>query len=133
MRCRSYHKTHLFEGEKKWFDVPVWGPEYRFFDTTFGVRFGQFVCFDVRPVPLCFAASHCSLTSRTLLQLFFHEPEVAEAYQYGIQHFVFSTSWVNTALVPLMAATQLQQAFSRSTNVTLLASNYGVSWKTSGR
>ena len=53
--------------------------------------------------------------------------------ELGIQHFTFSTSWVNTALVPLIAAAQLQQAFSRRVGVTMLAANYGNNWQCSGR
>ena len=68
-----------------------------------------------------------------LVQLFFRTPEVYEARELGIEHFTFSTSWENVALTPLIAAAQLQQAFSREIGVTLLAANYGVSWKTSGR
>ena len=68
-----YHKSHLFEGEKQYFDTPPWAPEIRFFDTDFGVRFGQFICFDVRgcklaavvvlPVPHCECAPHAYLFS----------------------------------------------------------------------
>lgn len=58
--CTSsvYHKTHLFLGEKQYFDTPPWAPELRYFDTSFGVRFGQFICFDVRSTVRKYAPVH---------------------------------------------------------------------------
>lgn len=67
----TYHKTHLFGAEATYFDIPPWAPELSHFDTSFGVRFGQFICFDVtcsrqpvveRPATsnCCHPQSHCT-------------------------------------------------------------------------
>ena len=51
----------------------------------------------------------------------FVTPEVEEVHKLGITSFVFSTQWFNGFFTPLMPAAQMQQAFSRANNVTLLA------------
>eukprot|EP01147_Barroeca_monosierra_P010839 gene10839-2915_t len=91
-----YHKKHIFTPFPV-FDTPKQA-EVRYFDTTFGVRFGIFICFDA----------------------LFPDPPL-ELVKQGIAHFVFPTSWENIA--PLLSATQFQQAWSRAFNTSFLASN----------
>jgi pantetheine hydrolase len=101
----KYWKEHLYY--EFYFDTPV-GQMPKFFDTSFGVRFGMFICFDI----------------------IFGYPGLELMRTYNVQHFVYSTWWVNTP--PLMTATQIQQGWSRFFNVTLLASNSGKYWYNSG-
>ena len=105
----KYHKTHLFPEDLLYFDRPP-SPEMAYFDTSFGVRFGMFICFDI----------------------FFQFPSVALVQELGITHFVYSTYWVNTGTVPLITAIQMQQAWSRANHAALLASNIGYGYEDSG-
>lgn len=77
-----YHKKHIFSPFPV-FDTPD-KAQVRHFDTTFGVRFGIFICFD-------------SL---------FPDPPL-ELVRLGVQHYVFPTDWSN--IPPILTATQYQQ------------------------
>eukprot|EP00045_Choanoeca_perplexa_P016171 m.214190 g.214190 ORF g.214190 m.214190 type:complete len:493 (-) comp17187_c0_seq2:58-1536(-) len=98
MVIQRYHKKHIFSPFPV-FDVPT-PAEVKSFDTDFGVEFGIFICFD----------------------MLFPDPPL-ELIKQGLKHYVFPTSWVNVP--PLLTATQYQQAWSRSFNTTLIASNTG--------
>ena len=100
----KYHKSHLFFEPQ--FDQPS-VPDVVFFDSSFGIRFGMLICFD----------------------LMFEYPQ-GSLLEYGITHFVFSSWWVN--FPPVITATQVQQSNSLIKNITILASNSGESWFNSG-
>eukprot|EP01122_Echinamoeba_exundans_P012734 TRINITY_DN5414_c0_g1_i1.p1 TRINITY_DN5414_c0_g1~~TRINITY_DN5414_c0_g1_i1.p1 ORF type:complete len:520 (-),score=35.43 TRINITY_DN5414_c0_g1_i1:2311-3870(-) len=101
----KYWKEHLYY--EFYFDAPT-GQLPKYFDTSFGVRFGMFICFDI----------------------IFGYPGLDLIRAYNVRHFVYSTWWVNTP--PLMTATQIQQGWSEFFNVTILASNSGRFWYNSG-
>eukprot|EP00055_Hartaetosiga_balthica_P002624 m.4627 g.4627 ORF g.4627 m.4627 type:complete len:547 (+) comp2266_c0_seq1:35-1675(+) len=96
--CR-YHKKHIFSPIYV-FDVPT-PAEVKSFNTSFGVEFGVFVCFD---------------------SLFPNPP--LELIERGLRHFVFPTSWTNVP--PILSALPYQQAWSREFNSTFLAANTAV-------
>eukprot|EP00164_Ancoracysta_twista_P002616 GFYU01003481.1.p1 GENE.GFYU01003481.1~~GFYU01003481.1.p1 ORF type:complete len:783 (+),score=72.84 GFYU01003481.1:150-2498(+) len=92
----KYHKLNLYgEGE---YAQPV-GPDTVYFDTSFGVRFGMFICYD----------------------LMFNAPSRVMAGMLGVRDFVFSTRWVN--FFPMWTSVQFQQGWSQSLGVNLLASS----------
>lgn len=62
-----YRKVHLY-GENK---NSTLVPEFGWFDTDFGVRFGHFVCFDI----------------------LFYSPAQEMVDSYGIKDFIFTTMW----------------------------------------
>ncbi|XP_029023049.2 biotinidase [Betta splendens] len=90
-----YHKYNTYFEEA--FDSPQ--PELVTFDTPFAGRFGLIICFDI----------------------LFHVPTVALIEQ-GVRQLIFTAAWYPNQL-PLLAAIQVQQAFSLGSNVTLLAAN----------
>eukprot|EP01100_Stratorugosa_tubuloviscum_P014809 TRINITY_DN810_c0_g6_i1.p1 TRINITY_DN810_c0_g6~~TRINITY_DN810_c0_g6_i1.p1 ORF type:complete len:503 (+),score=185.92 TRINITY_DN810_c0_g6_i1:42-1550(+) len=102
-----YRKSHLYY-EASYFDQPEQiVPTY--FDSSFGVRFGMFICFD----------------------MMFVEPQLTLINKYGITDIVWSSWWVNTP--PLITGLQVEQAhtiFFKNTN--LLSSGIGLSWYNSG-
>ncbi len=100
-----YHKFHLFHTFPT-LDRPK-TPEVTSFKTSFGVRFGMFICFDIQ----------------------FDHP-VQDLLNDGVRHFVYSTWWYNSP--PIFTATMFQQAFSRTHNSVLLAANTGESYVSSG-
>jgi predicted amidohydrolase len=100
----KYHKTNLyFEPE---FDVPINQHPVAF--DLFGVRFGMMICFDIM----------------------FAKPQVEMLKRYGVTDVIFSSWWVNTP--PVLTATQIQQAWSRSFGLNMLASNSGYNERVSG-
>jgi hypothetical protein len=100
----KYHKSNLyFEPE---FDVPINQHPIAF--DMFGVRFGMIICFDVM----------------------FAKPQVEMMKRYGVTDLIFSSWWVNTP--PILTATQVQQAWSRSFGLNMLASNSGYNQRVSG-
>jgi len=100
----KYHKMHLFF--EKQFDTPS-TPDITYFDTSFGVRFGLAICFD----------------------LMYEQPGV-DLVKQGIKDILFSSWWFNQP--PLVTGQQYQQAWSRQFGVNMLASGSGQSWTTSG-
>jgi len=100
----KYHKSHLF-GEVQFDQPPT--PDVVYFDTSFGVRFGMLICFDI----------------------LFEEPQ-KQLYQLGVTDLVFSTWWINYP--PMLTATQVQQAISYQAQINLLAAGSGTSWFNSG-
>lgn len=62
-----YRKVHLY-GENK---NSTLVPEFGWFDTDFGVRFGHFICFDI----------------------LFYAPAQEMVDKYGIKDFIFTTMW----------------------------------------
>lgn len=77
----KYHKHNLYYEDKvfnRGDGKGVW------FETSFGVRFGMFICFDI----------------------LFEKPQV-ELFQQGIKNFVYSSWWVN--FPPIINALQTQQ------------------------
>jgi len=102
-----YRKYHLFPEDYTVFDRPAL--ELVSFRTSFGVRFGQAICFD----------------------LFFRAPILALA-QDGVRDFVFSTYWENDGTIPPITATALQQGVSRAAAANLLGANIGYGKYSSG-
>ena len=100
-----YHKYHLF-GTYPILNYPL-KPEVVSFNSSFGVTFGIFICFDIT---------------------FMHP--IQNLLNQGIQHFLFSTWWYNSE--PIFTATMFQQAFSRKFKSVLLAANTGASYLNSG-
>ena len=115
-----YHKTHLYHNFPGSNDGPgardcggdgCWPPTApgtnpATFTTSFGVTFGQIVCFD----------------------LLFRQPGAALAVDdlmHPITDFTFSTLWDNNPGLPLAMAPAIQQGWSRMTGSNLLASNGG--------
>ena len=81
------------------------------FDTSFGVRFGMLICFDV----------------------FQYYPATAVREGSSATDFVMSTYWVNGMLAaPPVSSTQVQQAASRALGSNWLASNIGFGSTSSG-
>lgn len=88
-----FHKYHLFYEPQ--YNAPAL-PEVRTFNTSFGVRFGQMVCFGIM----------------------FADPS-EDLRRAGVRDVVFSSWWVNTP--PTVFATQWYQAWTRHYGTTLLA------------
>uniref|UniRef100_A0A7S4KP86 CN hydrolase domain-containing protein n=1 Tax=Paramoeba aestuarina TaxID=180227 RepID=A0A7S4KP86_9EUKA len=103
MLIGHYRKYHLFPEDYVVFDQPILMKDFEFFTTSFGVKFGQFICFD----------------------LFFRTPQWV-LKDIGIQDFTFSTYWVNDGSMPPIPSVSLQQGFSRAAGTQLLASNIGL-------
>ena len=101
----KYHKTHLFY-EPQFNAATPSDPQT--FTTSFGVKFGMMICFD--------------MMFGTPSELYYNMDDVYD--------LVYSTWWVNTP--PDFSATQIQQAWSRTMNMNLLASGNGLSWLYSG-
>lgn len=100
----KYHKSHLYYEPQ--FDEPR-PPEIRYFDTSFGVRFGMMICFDVM----------------------FQLPQLA-LYDLGIRDFTWTSWWVN--FPALITGTQTEVARSSQLPSNFLASGIGLSWYNSG-
>ncbi|XP_013100718.2 vanin-like protein 1 [Stomoxys calcitrans] len=88
-----YRKVHLY-GENKNF---TYVPEFGWFETDFGVRFGHFICFDI----------------------LFYSPAQEMVDKHGIKDFIFTTMWFSQ--LPFLTAVQIQQAWSYGNDVNLLA------------
>merc|ERR1712232_16968 len=101
----KYHKTHLFY-EPQFNSAKPSDPTT--FESSFGVKFGMMICFDMM-------FGHPSEDYRDMDDVF---------------DVVYSTWWVNTP--PDFSATQIQQAWSRTMNMNLLAAGNGISWLYSG-
>lgn len=93
-----YHKQHLFSKYEQQFNSPL-KAERVTFNTSFGVTFGVFTCFDI----------------------IFYDPAMALVEKLGIRNVVFTTAWVGG--LPTLSSIGFQQAWSRATSVNLLASN----------
>lgn len=102
----KYHKTNLYE--EPWFDVPVGQPPIWFL-SSFGVRFGMMICFDM---------------------MWRHPGLDLISEPYHIRDFVFSSWWVN--FPPALLAAEMQLAWARKNQVNLLTANSGQSWFNSG-
>eukprot|EP00854_Cymbomonas_tetramitiformis_P006905 gene6905-8240_t len=100
-----YHKVHIF-GTSPALNEPR-QPDVVSFETSFGVIFGLFICFDIE-----FMSPSMQLIAR------------------GIRDFAYSTSWVNQP--PILTAQMVQQAWSRKYSSNLIAANNGVSFVKSG-
>lgn len=92
----KYHKQHLFH--EKQFNTPQ-KAEIVVFNTSFGVTFGVFTCFD----------------------MLFHDPAITLVEKYGVRNIVFPTAWMDG--FPILASVEFQQGWSRLTCVNLLAAN----------
>jgi len=101
----KYHKTHLFY-EPQFNAASPSDPQT--FVTSFGVKFGMMICFD-----MMFA-----LPSESYVDM----PDVFD--------LVYSTWWINTP--PDFSATQIQQAWSKTMNLNLLAAGNGLNRLYSG-
>lgn len=101
----KYHKSHLYYEPQ--FDEPH-PPEIRYFDTSFGVRFGMMICFDVM----------------------FQLPQLALFEDLGIRDFTWTSWWVN--FPALITGTQTEVARSSQLPSNFLASGIGLSWYNSG-
>jgi len=88
-----YRKFNLF-GERV--DKP-YKPSMVYFDTDFGVRFGQFICFDLQ----------------------FRYPALELVRTYNITDIVFPSMWYSE--LPFLTAVQLQKYWAYVNNVNLLA------------
>lgn len=100
-----YHKYHLF-GEEPVKNVPL-RPQPAFFDTSFGVRFGQIVCYDMQ---------------------YMHP--ASDLIGQGITDILMSTSWFN--MPPLVSAHMLQQGWSRLSGANFIVANNAESPAVSG-
>lgn len=92
-----YRKYNLF-GEPGFDVTPT--AELSTFDTDFGVRFGMATCFDI----------------------YFHDPIVQLVQELGIKDIVYPVAWFSE--LPFLTAIQIQEGWSRSLDVNLLASGY---------
>jgi hypothetical protein len=100
----KYHKTNLyFEPE---FDVPINQMPVAF--EKYGVKFGMMICFDIM----------------------FAKPQVEAIKRLGVTDMIFSSWWVNTP--PILTAAQVQQGWSRSFSINMIAANAGFNERTSG-
>lgn len=113
----KYHKTHNYDtaldsGETG-DGLCCWPPRlnYAYFDTSFGVRFGMHICFDI-----LFRAPGMSLALDPAL---------------GIRDFVYSSHWEATG-PPMLPALNVQQGWSRGVGVNLLAANAGEGYAHAG-
>ncbi|XP_061400808.1 vanin-like protein 1 [Musca vetustissima] len=88
-----YRKVHLY-GENK---NSTLLPEYGWFDTDFGVRFGHFICFDI----------------------LFYTPAQEMVDKHGIKDFIFTTMWFSQ--LPFLTAVQVHQGWSYANDVNFLA------------
>lgn len=73
-------------------------PEYIYFDTDFGVRFGTFTCFDI----------------------LFKEPSLTLVQKYNVTDIITTQHWFSE--LPFLTAVQEQAAWSYRTNANMLAS-----------
>lgn len=110
----KYHKMHNYDtapaiGESQ--NLCCWPPrpDPTFFDTSFGVRFGMHICFDIM----------------------FRSPAAAMALDGNIRDFVFSTHW-ETPGPPMLPAIEVQQGWSRGVGVNLLAADAGEGYANAG-
>lgn len=92
-----YRKYNLF-GEPA-FDVTP-AAELSTFDTDFGVRFGMATCFDI----------------------YFHDPIVRLVRELGVKDIVYPVAWFSE--LPFLTAIQVQDGWSRTLDVNLLAAGY---------
>eukprot|EP00930_Biecheleria_cincta_P100317 TRINITY_DN91954_c0_g1_i1.p1 TRINITY_DN91954_c0_g1~~TRINITY_DN91954_c0_g1_i1.p1 ORF type:complete len:542 (-),score=79.41 TRINITY_DN91954_c0_g1_i1:266-1891(-) len=97
----KYHKSHLArswsaEYEPQWAEASP--PDVVTFDSSFGVRFGMFICNDI----------NLGGPTRALLQM-------------GVRDIIFPTLWINFGA--LFTAVGMQDGFSRAHGVNLLAAN----------
>lgn len=103
----KYHKTHRYLASQcigDGYQNPG-GEDPRWFDTSFGVRFGMMLCYDI-----CF-----------------HTPGIELAVgAHQISDFVFSTHWENEEGPPISLATSFFQSWSRGVGANLLAANEGM-------
>ena len=93
----KYHKAHLYGMENNLFDRPISTPHV-VFNTSFGVMFGTFTCFDIL---------YC-------------DPPL-ELLEMGVRNFVFPTAWGNS--YPFYTSIAFQQAWSWRTESNFLAAN----------
>ena len=93
----KYHKINLYDGEKDYFDAGD-PSECVTFDTSFGVMFGAFTCFD----------------------LLYNEPGNC-LLKKGVKNFVLPTSWGNN--FPFYVSIGVQQSWSFKHSVNFLAAN----------
>eukprot|EP01136_Pigoraptor_vietnamica_P034225 Opistho-1_new@97930 len=100
-----YHKSHLFY-EAPTFDQPL-SPDPTYFDAL-GVRFGMIICFD----------------------MMFGNPTETYVRSLGIRNILQSTWFEN--IPPLFSAAQVQQAYSRTWGVNIIAANSGKTFRLSG-
>ncbi|XP_039289979.1 vanin-like protein 1 isoform X3 [Nilaparvata lugens] len=91
-----YRKHNLYSKQSALTKPP--SPEFSYFDTDFGVRFGMFTCFDI----------------------VFKTPALDLIKNYNISHFVFPTHWYSE--MPFLTAIQAQYSWAASNDVVLLAS-----------
>ena len=95
----KYHKRNLFGEESKYFDMPPsTEPSAVSFQTSIGITFGTFTCFDIL---------YCT-------------PPLTLVNQ-GVKNFVFPTVWGSA--FPFYVSIAFQQSWSRRTRTNLLASN----------
>ena len=93
----SYRKTHLFL--EPGFQSPP-AADLVTFSTDFGVQFGLFTCFDIM----------------------YHQPALQVHSQRGTSDFIYPTAWIDE--LPFLTAVQIQEAWSRTLRVNLLAAGY---------
>ena len=104
----KYHKRHLYGHEKKSLDRGRDRQPNSSFMSSFGVRFGMFVCYDI---------------------LF------EQVLPFDVHDYVYPTEWVNWIHgdFPLERSTSVQKRWSFNHEKNLLAANYGgLGFKASG-
>lgn len=102
----KYHKRHN-GGTFPILDEPREKAELSTFVSSFGVKFGLFICYDMD----------------------FQEP-AAGLYALGVRDFLFPTFWDNEP--PMQTAAATQQGWSRARGVNLIAANSGDSPASAG-
>jgi len=102
----KYHKRHN-GGTFPILDEPRYKAELSTFVSSFGVKFGLFICYDMD----------------------FQEP-ASGLYALGVRDFLFPTFWDNEP--PMQTAAATQQGWSRAWGVNLIAANSGDSAASAG-
>ena len=94
----KYHKRHLYGGEKVEFNFPPADQKPVSFNTSIGVKFGTFTCFD----------------------MLFNSPAFDLVHE-GVKNFLFTTFWGSE--FPSLISIAIQQSWSRVSKTNLIAAN----------
>ena len=94
----KYHKLHLYGGEVLEFNFPPANQKPVSFNTSIGVTFGTFTCFD----------------------MLFNSPSF-DLVREGVKNFLFTTFWGSE--FPSLISTMVQQSWSRVSKANLIAAN----------
>ena len=95
----KYHKLHLYGAELSVFNVPPADQKPVLFNTSIGVTFGTFTCFD----------------------MLFNSPSFDLVHE-GVKNFLYTTFWGSQ--FPSLISTAVQQSWSRVAKANLIAANF---------